>query len=86
MSFLYKGETSVQKIHLDSFLALARELGIRGFSEVIESYSENSLINYKDSEDGLEKDGLGERTPASENNYEGGPNDMSNNENLEDPQ
>ena len=37
LGFLYKGETSVQKINLDSFLALARELGVRGFCEVGEN-------------------------------------------------
>ena len=32
LTFLYRGETSVEKEHLDAFLALARDLGVRGFS------------------------------------------------------
>ena len=33
LSFLYTGEASVQKLQLDAFLTLARELGVRGFDE-----------------------------------------------------
>ena len=80
MSFLYKGETSVQKLHLDSFLALARELGVRGFSEVIESPSENLLAIRQDAEDNLGENLLGEGTSENENNYEGGSHEISNNE------
>ena len=81
VSFLYKGETSVQKVHLDSFLALARELGVRGFSEVVESQSENSLIKEKDAEHSSIEDGIGEETLAKEIFYQGGPYEMSNNKN-----
>ena len=33
LSFLYTGEASVQKLQLDAFLTLARDLGVRGFDE-----------------------------------------------------
>ena len=33
VNFLYRGETSVPRQQLDSFLALARDLGVRGFAE-----------------------------------------------------
>ena len=80
MSFLYKGETSVQKVHLDSFLALARELGVRGFTEVIESQSENSLGIGQDEEENIENNVLEEGNQANENNYKGGPYEIANNE------
>ena len=37
LGFLYKGETSVHKTNLDSFLALDRELWVRGFCEAVEN-------------------------------------------------
>ena len=33
LAFLYTGETRVDKMRLDSFLALARDLGVRGFAQ-----------------------------------------------------
>ena len=33
LAFLYTGETRVHKLRLDSFLALARDLGVRGFAQ-----------------------------------------------------
>ena len=33
LAFLYTGQTRVSKLRLDSFLALARDLGVRGFAQ-----------------------------------------------------
>ena len=33
LAFLYTGETRVEKLRQDSFLALARDLGVRGFAQ-----------------------------------------------------
>ena len=48
LSFLYKGEASVQKTKLDSFLALARDLGVAGFAE------EEDAVKEEDSGGGVE--------------------------------
>ena len=44
LSFLYRGEASVQKTKLDSFLALARDLGIRGFAEDEDAFKEEDSV------------------------------------------
>ena len=45
LTFLYTGETRVERIRLDSFLALARDLGVRGFAQ-----QDGTVITQTDSE------------------------------------
>ena len=87
MSFLYKGETSVQKSHLDSFLALARDLGVRGFSEVGDQPQAGDLIGKEvEAEDNLEEDKLGDDSLVEENIFkyemEKGHLELANKEKL----
>ena len=53
LTFLYTGETRVDRIRLDSFLALARDLGVRGFAQqdgTVITQTESESI-YKDIQD-----------------------------------